>query len=263
MHSTFPSVLTQFVTTTKQDGSVATSEVTLFPTATSQASSNSAHPVPVGTVIGIVGGITALLIFLLLLFLYRRRKASNHRFALMELGGNNVTQSKYIESCFSPISHSSFAVCSLDMSQNHTIVATPFTLGPSPLSSRLPLFFAMSEKALRQQTPANRPETDLEATSTPPDLSPSSNVPATSVSVPNTHASGSTTSNPNVETLTLKHLNLTLLNEPSDSSPLTGPQRHPEPNQPAVNNAAYRLRYLSGSTSIVGPSPPAYRPNNE
>ena len=89
------SVLTQVVTTTGQDGSVATSVVTLFPTTASQASSNSAHPVPVGTVIGIVGGIIALLIFLLPLFLYhRRRKANNHRFALIGLGGNNVTQSK-------------------------------------------------------------------------------------------------------------------------------------------------------------------------
>ena len=88
------SVLTQIVTTTRQDGSVVTSEVTLFPTAASQASSNSTHSVPVGTVIGIVGGIVAFLIFLLLLFLYHRpRKATNHRFALMGLGSNNVTQS--------------------------------------------------------------------------------------------------------------------------------------------------------------------------
>lgn len=98
MPSTFPSVLTQIVTTTRQDGSVATSEVTLFPTAASQASSlssDSAHPVPVGTVIGIVGGIVALLIFLLLLFLYRRRReVNNHHFALMGLSSDNVTQSK-------------------------------------------------------------------------------------------------------------------------------------------------------------------------
>jgi hypothetical protein len=102
--STFPSVLTQIVTTTKQDGSVATSEVvtTLFPTANSQASSNSAHPVSVGAVIGIVGGIIAFLIFLLLLFLcYRRRKANNHCFALMGLSSDNVTQSKYIKYCLS------------------------------------------------------------------------------------------------------------------------------------------------------------------
>jgi hypothetical protein len=103
--STFPSVLTQIVTTTRQDGSVATSEVTLFPTAASQANSDSAHPVPVGTVVGVVvGGIVALLIFLLLLFLYhRRREANNHRFALMARGlsSDNVTQSKYIEYCLS------------------------------------------------------------------------------------------------------------------------------------------------------------------
>jgi len=220
------SVLTQIVTTTRQDGSVATSEVTLFPTATSQASSNSTHPIPVGTVIGIVGGIIAL--FLLLFLYYRRRKAINHRFALMGLGSNNVTQ---------------------NMSQNPTTVATPFTLRPLPssstdlnvthYSSRPPLFSTMSEKALRQQSPANRPETDLQATSIPsdPDLSHSLNVPAVSVSVPN---------------------------EPlaSDSSPPTGPQVPPEPNQAAANNdAAYHLQYLSGY--MVGPSPPAYRPNNE
>ena len=100
------SVLTQVVTITRPNGAVATSEVTLLPTAASQASSNSSHPVPVGTVIGIVGGIIALLVFLLLLFLYhRRRKAINHHFALMGLGSNNVTQSKYIQSCLSPISN--------------------------------------------------------------------------------------------------------------------------------------------------------------
>ena len=133
------------------------------------------------------------------------------------------------------------------MSQNPTTVATPFTLRPLPssstdlnaphYSSRLPLFSAMSEKASRQQAPVNRPETDLQATSIPPDLdlSHSSNVLA--VSVPN-------------ESLA------------SDSSPPTGPQGPPEPNQAAANNdVAYHLRYLSGS--IVGPSPPAYRPNNE
>lgn len=77
--STFPSASTRIVTTTRQDGSVATSEVTLFPTAASQASSNSAHPVPVGTVIGsVVGGIIALLILLLLLFLYHRRRKANN-----------------------------------------------------------------------------------------------------------------------------------------------------------------------------------------
>jgi hypothetical protein len=147
------------------------------------------------------------------------------------------------------------------MSQDPTTVATPFILKPSPSSSRLLLFSAMPEKALHQQTPANRPETDLEATLTPPDLSPSSNAPAISVSVPNTHASGS---NPNIEALILKQLDLPLLNEPSDSSPPTRPQGPPEPNHAAANNdAAYRLRYLSGSTSIVGSSPPAYRPNNE
>ena len=76
--STFPSALTTIVTTTRQDGSVTTSEVTLFPTAASQASSNSVHSVPVGTVIGIVGGIIALLILLLLLFLYHRRRKANN-----------------------------------------------------------------------------------------------------------------------------------------------------------------------------------------
>lgn len=107
------SVLTHIVTTTRQDGSVSTSEaeVTLFPSAASQASSNfaslassdsaaqassnSAHPVPVGAVIGIVGGIVAVLIFLSLLFLYhRQRKAIDHRFAVMGHGSNNVPQSK-------------------------------------------------------------------------------------------------------------------------------------------------------------------------
>ena len=100
------SVLTQMVTTTRQDGSVSTSEVThtLFPTAdsqaasqtSSQATSNSAHPLPVGTVIGIVGGIVAVLIILLLLFLYhRQRKAIDNRFAAMGLGSNNnVSQGK-------------------------------------------------------------------------------------------------------------------------------------------------------------------------
>jgi len=159
----------------------------------------------------------------------------------MGLGSNNVTQ---------------------NMSQNPTTVPTPFTLQPlsssstdlnaTHYSSRLPLFSTMSEKALRQQTPANRPETDLQASSIPPDLHPSS-IPAVSVSVPNTHASDS---NPNIESLT--QLGLTLLNEPSDSSPPTGLQGPPEPDQAAANNdAAYRLRYLSDS------SPPAYRPNNE
>ena len=163
----------------------------------------------------------------------------------------------YIESCLSPISHSSLVVCSLDMSQNPTTVATPFPLRPLPSSStglnathnssRLPLFSSMSEKALLQQISANRPETDLQASSIPPDLSPSLIVPAVSVSVLNTHASDS---NLNIEALTL-------LNEPYDSSPSTGPQGPPEPNRAAANNDADRLRYLSGS------SPPAYRPNNE
>ena len=99
------SVLTQMVTTTRQDGSVSTSEVThtLFPTAdsqaasqTSSATSNSAHTLPVGTVIGIVGGIVAVLIILLLLFLcHRQRKAIDNRFATMGLGSNNnVMQGK-------------------------------------------------------------------------------------------------------------------------------------------------------------------------
>jgi hypothetical protein len=91
----------------------------------------------------------------------------------------------------------------------------------------------MSEKILLQQTLANRPETNLQATS----ITPSSNVPAVSVSHPN---------------------------EPpaSDSFPATGHQAAPEPNQAAANSdATYHLRYLSGS--IVGPSPPAYQPNNE
>lgn len=157
------------------------------------------------------------------------------------------------------------------MSQNLTTVPTPFTLGPSPTdlnathySSRLPLFSTMSEKVLRQQTPANRSGTDLESTSIPPDLSLSSNAPAFSVSIPNTHASGS---NSNIGASTLK---LSLLNEPSDSSPPIGPQGPPEPNHAAANDdAAHHLRYLTGPTSIVGPStpaydvPPAYRPNNE
>ena len=89
------------MTTTRQDGSVGTSEATLFPTTASQASSNSAHPVPVGTLIGIVGGIIALLVFLLFLFLYHRRQKA---LALMGLGGSNVTQSKHIEFCHSSIS---------------------------------------------------------------------------------------------------------------------------------------------------------------
>ncbi|KAF8797676.1 hypothetical protein BYT27DRAFT_6926567 [Phlegmacium glaucopus] len=207
--------------------------------------------VPVGTVIGIVGGIVALLILLLLLFLcHRRRKAKNHRFALMGLGSDNVAQ---------------------NMSQNLTTVATPFTLAPLPSSStdlnatldssRLPLFSTMSEKALRQQTYPNRAETDLEPASTSPDLAPSSNAPAFSVSVPSTHATAS-------NSLNQPSLDLSPLSEPSDSS---GPQGPPEPNQAANNDAAYRLRYLSGSTSIAGPVtsayggisdvPPAYRPN--
>jgi len=136
-------------------------------------------------------------------------------------------------------------------------VATPFTLEPLFSSStdlnatldspsRLPLFSAMSEKALRQRTRANRSENDPEA---------ASNATASPVSVPSTHATGSIS---DVEALTLKL--------PSS-----------EPNQADANNdtAAYRLRYISGSTSIAGPStsayggitgsmhdvPPAYRPN--
>ena len=112
----------------------------------------------------------------------------------------------------------------------------------------------MSEKALRQQTPANRPEIDLQATSVPPDLSPLSNVPAVSVSVPNTHAFSSSS---NIEALTFLNESLAC-----DYSPSTGTQGLPEPNQAAGNNdAAYHLRYLFAS--IVGPAPPAYRPNNE
>jgi len=184
---------------------------------------SSDYLVPVGTVIGIVGGIIALLITLLLLFLcYRRRKAINHRLALMGLGSNDVTQ---------------------NISQNPTIVATPFTLQPLPssstdlkanhYSSRLPLSSAMSEKVLRQQTTANMLETDLQTISLPTDLSPSSNVPAFSVSV-------------SKEPLA------------SDSSP----QEPPEPNQAAAeDDATFHARYLSGY--IAGPSPPAYRPNNE
>ena len=115
----------------------------------------------------------------------------------------------------------------------------------------------MSEKALLQQTLTNRPETDHQAITIPPDHFSSSNAPAISASVPNTDASGS---NPNIEALT--QLDLTLLNEPSDSSLPTGPQGPPELIQAAANNdATYHLRYLSGS--IVGPSPPAYRPNND
>lgn len=110
----------------------------------------------------------------------------------------------------------------------------------------------MSEKALLQQTLTNRPQTDHQAITIPPDLSPSSNTPV-SFSAPNTRASGS---NPSIEALT--QLDPSLLNEPSYSLSLTGPQGLPGPNQAAANNnAAYRLRYLSGS------SPPAYQPNNE
>ncbi|KAF8811921.1 hypothetical protein BYT27DRAFT_7252368 [Phlegmacium glaucopus] len=85
-------VLTQIVTTARQGGSqVATSEVTLFPTATSQ--------------------------LLLLQFLSAAllEKARNHRFALMRHNSDNVV---------------------LNMSQNRTTMATPFTLGPLPSSSR-------------------------------------------------------------------------------------------------------------------------------
>jgi len=152
-----PSVLTEIVTTTMSDGSAvtSTSEITFFPSATSRASSGSAHTIPVRTVIGIVAGIIALVILLLLLFLcHRRRKTKNHRFSLV-VSSDNAAQ---------------------DMSQNPTTVATPFTRGPSssPANlnaftdspSQLPFFSAMSEKALRQQT-ANRPEIGLEAVSTP------------------------------------------------------------------------------------------------
>ena len=124
-------------------------------------------------------------------------------------------------------------------------MATPFILLPLP---------TMPEKALLQQTPANRLETDLQASSIPPDLSPTSTVPALSVSIPYTYPSDS---NLNMEALT--QLGLTLLHEPSDSASPIGPQGPPELNQAAANNddPGYRMRYLSGS------SPPAYRPNNE
>ena len=133
----------------------------------------------------------------------------------------------------SPIAHSSPVISLLDMSQNPTTVAVPFTLPP-----------------LRQHTPANRLKTDLQASSMPSDLSPSPLVPALSISVPNTHSSDSKL---NIEALT--QLGLNLLNEPS--SPTAPHQGPPELDQAAANNAAYRMRHLSGS------SPPAYRPNNE
>ncbi|KAF8809806.1 hypothetical protein BYT27DRAFT_7254142 [Phlegmacium glaucopus] len=148
--STSFSVLTQIVTTARQGGSVATSEVTLFPTATSQASA-----LPVSTV-----GEGKIIVS-----------------PQMGLSSDHVV---------------------LNMFQNRTTVATPFALGPPPSSStdlnatldspRLPLFYVISEKSLRQQTRANRAVTDLKAASTPPDLAPSSNAPAFLVSAPSTHA---------------------------------------------------------------------------
>ncbi|KAF8811931.1 hypothetical protein BYT27DRAFT_6436258 [Phlegmacium glaucopus] len=211
MPSTSPSVLTQIVTTARQGGSVATFDVTLFPTATSQASALTA--VPLSTVVGTVGGSIAFFMLLLLLFLcHRQQKAKNDRFALMGLSSDDVE---------SRLSSISLIICLLfDMSQNCTTMATPFTLGPSPPSStdlnathdspRLPLFYAMSEKVLRQPTRANRAETDPEAASTPPDLAPSwasSNASAFLVSALSTHAPGSNS-----------------LNQPSlDPSPLSEP----------------------------------------
>ncbi|KAF8811925.1 hypothetical protein BYT27DRAFT_6436036 [Phlegmacium glaucopus] len=109
---------------------------------------------------------------------------------------------------------------SLNMSQNRTTMATPFTLGPSPPSStdlnathdssRLPLFYAISEKALRQQTRINRAETDLE----------SSNAPALLVSAPRTHDPGSIP-------LNQPSLDLPPLSDPSDSSLPAEPQGPP------------------------------------
>src|ERR1700734_3648086 len=69
----------------------STSEVTLLPTAASQSSSNAVHSVPVGTIVGIVGGIVALLILLLLLFFYHRRRKANNLSILNFVSLTNIS----------------------------------------------------------------------------------------------------------------------------------------------------------------------------
>ena len=127
----------------------------------------------------------------------------------------------------------------------------------------------MSEKALLQQTHANRPENVLEVVSTPfPSLFSTSNAAA----IVSTHSIRATGNIPNFEaSLDLPPLGDSL----PASSPPAALQRPLAPNRAGGNNdaAAYAQHYLSENTSMAGPStspnevmstaemPPAYQPH--
>ncbi|KAF8804438.1 hypothetical protein BYT27DRAFT_7143147 [Phlegmacium glaucopus] len=276
--STSPDGLTKFVTTTTGIAST-TSQVAPL-NAAPQSGSGSAGTMPLGGVLGILGSVIAVLILILILVVYRRRrKAESDRLALTKDISKNGLQGKY---------------------QYQTNVASPFTLTPTlSLDSsaihetpRLPLFSAMSEKALLRQAQANnRLRNEREDTSSRTTALFSSTAPE-SVSAPSSiRDTGSAASKFEAWLSSPSHESISL-----PFSPAVVPQNPPETNVAnlegkalrylseaagAINfpkSSAYRnLRYLSGNSSDAGPSrsayggstiresmydvPPAYRPN--